>query len=462
MPFMTLEKNQPRALLSWIAVGLLVSLCGVLGVLQFRWIGEIGVAEHERLRRSLQTSLLRLSQDFNTEITAACAALLPSGPGEESEQDYTHRYAQWKAAGRHPDLFRRIARVAPQEGTLVFRSLDLQTGFFLPGEWPLAWNALRDRLAARLSDQPWEGRRPPGPFTGEDAALIDLPRFRPPEDASGPPRFGRREAEWLIVELDLDYVRSTLLPELLQRHLGSEGKLDYQAEVSTRSDPSTLLYQSNPDPAARMAGHEDASVGLFEVQYDRFMRRPGPAGMREGGPGGGPGPPMPGAPRGRWQLSVRHRAGSLEAVVSRARWRNLAVTTSILLLMLAAIAALVRFTRQAQRLAEIQMDFVAGVSHELRTPLTVIRTAAYNLRGRMANNPAQVERYGALIQQEGEKLTALVEQVLRFVSAKAGRVIREREPLSVEAVIEDGVESSKVALEQSRCVVERTIEPGLP
>ncbi|MBI1790496.1 MAG: HAMP domain-containing histidine kinase, partial [Acidobacteria bacterium] len=127
-----------------------------------------------------------------------------------------------------------------------------------------------------------------------------------------------------------------------------------------------------------------------------------------------------------------------------------------------AIAALVRFTRQAQRLAEIQMDFVAGVSHELRTPLTVIRTAAYNLRGRMANNPAQVERYGALIQQEGEKLTALVEQVLRFVSAKAGRVIREREPLSVEAVIEDGVESSKVALEQSRCVVERTIEPGLP
>ena len=77
------------------------------------------------------------------------------------------------------------------------------------------------------------------------------------------------------------------------------------------------------------------------------------------------------------------------------------------------------------------MEFVAGVSHELRTPLTVIRTAAFNLRGKVASNPSQVERYGALIQQESERLGAIVEQVLRFASAKAGRVVQERQPVSV-------------------------------
>ena len=72
--------------------------------------------------------------------------------------------------------------------------------------------------------------------------------------------------------------------------------------------------------------------------------------------------------------------------------------------MFGTLVAWIRFTRRAQRLAELQMDFVAGVSHELRTPLTVIHTAAYNLQGGVASDPAQVERYGALIQQESGRL----------------------------------------------------------
>lgn len=80
----------------------------------------------------------------------------------------------------------------------------------------------------------------------------------------------------------------------------------------------------------------------------------------------------------------------------------------------------------------------------------------------MANNPSQVERYGTLIQQEAQKLTAIVEQVLRFAGAKVGRVIRERELLAIEAVIQDAVRSSNGVLEGTRYVVEERIDPGLP
>jgi signal transduction histidine kinase len=123
---------------------------------------------------------------------------------------------------------------------------------------------------------------------------------------------------------------------------------------------------------------------------------------------------------------------------------------------------LLRLSRQSQRLAELQMNFVAGVSHELRTPLTVIRTAAFNLRGKLAHRPDQVERYGKLIQEESEKLGALVEQVLRFASGQAGHVIREREAVAVDMLIEDSVRSSREAAGANGIMLETHVDSDLP
>jgi signal transduction histidine kinase len=161
-------------------------------------------------------------------------------------------------------------------------------------------------------------------------------------------------------------------------------------------------------------------------------------------------------------MYVRNRAGSLEAVVNRARWLNTLVTFGVLLLMLATVAALFRFTRRAQKLAELQLEFVANVSHELRTPLTVIHTAAYNLQGSVANQPRQVERYGAVIQKESGRLKDLVEQVLQFASANAGQAIREREAVSVSEVIADAALSVQSIFEQEGCVLHQSLEASLP
>jgi signal transduction histidine kinase len=108
------------------------------------------------------------------------------------------------------------------------------------------------------------------------------------------------------------------------------------------------------------------------------------------------------------------------------------------------------------------MNFVAGISHELRTPLTIINTAAYNLRGRVAARPDQVEKYGALIKAESEKLTNLVEQVLRFASVQAGHAIRAREPVAVPSLIEAGLRSSSAAIAGSFLTVEKHVDPDLP
>jgi signal transduction histidine kinase len=100
------------------------------------------------------------------------------------------------------------------------------------------------------------------------------------------------------------------------------------------------------------------------------------------------------------------------------------------------------------------MNFVAGVSHELRTPLTVIRTAAYNLRGRLAGKPEQVEKYACLIQKESENLSVVVEQILRYGAAARGRVIGERHNLNVNRLIRDCIPANTT--------VEQYIDPDLP
>ena len=469
---MDVDKHKRHALLSWLFVGVMVALTVILAVLQYRWIGEVSLAEHDRLRAGLHTSLQKLSLDFNSEITAACAALLPvPADGEEAETDeaYALRYARWRESSQHNGLFRRVALIRPEGETAVLRNLDLDKATFVDGEWPAEWSGLHDRLAARLSGEPG----PRGPLVEEEAALIELPRFGRADMFRGGPRRGlgppagqqrnRPEMGWLVVELNLDYLRSYLLPELVQRHLGDSGKREYQVEVVTRDGPGRVIYASEPGGASPIGAHSDASIGIFEVQFEMVMRRVMGFRGREGWRQGRMRPEFAGPPeRGRWLLAARHRAGSLEAVVNQLRLRNLGVVTAILVLILAAMAALLQFTRRAQKLAEVQMEFVAGVSHELRTPLSVIRTAGHNLGGGVVSSGKQVQRYGTLIADEAERLTSIVEQVLRFANAKVGRAISAREPAAVQSLIDDALRATSKILEESRCTVEMHVDPKLP
>jgi signal transduction histidine kinase len=64
-------------------------------------------------------------------------------------------------------------------------------------------------------------------------------------------------------------------------------------------------------------------------------------------------------------------------------------------------------TREAHAIAR-ERAFLAGVTHELRTPLTTIRVLGETL----AEGRGEPREYGALVAQESERLSALVERVL--------------------------------------------------
>lgn len=439
---------------SWVFPIVLMGLCSALGVLQYRWIDEASRAERDRLRAGLKAALIRFSTALNSDLTAAVASFLPEGgPPERAMQpeELPERFLQWRESSSHDDLFRRIGLVTFRASHPVLWLLDAKTGEMREAPWPAEWQGVRERMEMRAESlQESPGRRgrqhAGGPPSADEALLFEIAAFgRGPVDT--------RRAAWLVFELDADCLRHTLIPEHLQRHLG-DAFHDYQIEAVYRAEPSRVFYRNSSDP---LRGAPDASLAILDLHYDELFRRLAPPGAR------GPAKPrMASADMGRLWLSARHRAGSLDAVVARTRMRNLAVTGAILLLMVAALAALILSTRRAQRLADMQMEFVTGVSHELRTPLTVIRTAAYNLRGRLAQNPAMVEKYGALIQRESERLTEIVEQVLEFARSKSGRAGIELQPVAVAEAVREALSACQPLIDASGCRVETDIPEALP
>jgi len=452
---MDFDKIKHRTWLSWAAVGLLVALCAVLAGLQYRWIREVADAESYRLREDLQYRLNLLRRDLNDEVFAACYRYIPANWEIQKlgrDLAYLSQYRNRKESGDH--VVRRMAVAVPDKLDLILLFPDASGTHLVPGNWPPEWAAMRKSLIVRL-------RGGPAPLN-QSSTLVEFPRFGT-DSRSGPRSV---EQEWLLLDLDADHIGRTLLSEMLNRYLGQNGKLEYDAEVVARANPAITIYRSPRDASRQTTWIPDASVDLLEIARPPSAV-PGPADADASRSAGRLVPPSntapePGPNRALWILRVHHHEGSLETIVAKGRRTNDLLAAGLLLLIFATTYALVRFSRRSQDLAELQMNFVAGVSHELRTPLTVIRTAAYNLRGDLAAQPGQVARYGALIREQAEKLSALVEQVLRYGNARAGRVLQKREPLAVQQLIEAGLLAARNAAPIKNVVIEKRIEPDLP
>ncbi len=352
--------------------------------------------------------------------------------------------------------------------------LDTTQEKYLPASAPPGLSALVERLGGAFDDhRPGPPRNSAWAIDGEGPYLIHVMSSRPRKP--GPPAEHRSGIQ--LVAINRDYLATKLLPELAVRHFGGPDGLVYQAQIYTRSSPRTVIYSStgnSPQPSAA----PDIDTDLLEMRPrnpnpDRGVRdRPfalhGDWPRREGRGNRNGGmqhafnsPILVSDGVAPWNIAVRHRAGSVAAAVQTLRWRNLAVSFAILLVLGGSMVTIVRNTQRAQRLAELQMEFVAGVSHELRTPLSVISSAAENLTDGIVEAPGQVKQYGSLIRNESRRLSGMMEQILQFAAGQK-RTPYKPVVLNVEELIEGALGLSQTELTERGFTVERQIAPDLP
>jgi two-component system phosphate regulon sensor histidine kinase PhoR len=498
--------SRPR-FAAWLWVAAQLVLLAVLATLQFRWTGEVSRAERERMRAGLEVAAARFAADLDRELTRALlfflpAANLPTGP-EGSARETVRLLERWRETAPYPELVEAVWEVREDGSGPPLRIAAAPSGEVMAqtAVWPPELQPVRRRLESLEGPggPPRSRRRAPGlreprpPLLVPDAAALVLPHF------------GRREpsTELLILQLDRAYLRDEFLPRLGERYFDTRGGPAYALEVRLAGGSGRRIFASGP-PSPGSSGPEggDVEVDLFalsppeelrglwrELRRERLWARERPGGEEgweglspeaqpEPRPGMRPGPWMemrpglrPGPPaglgaaearEGGWKLVVRHPEGSLEAAVRRVRWRNLAVSFGVLLLLGLTLWLLLLSGRRAQRLAAQQVELVAGITHELRTPVAAIESLGQNLADGIVRGEEQVRRYGSLIRSEGERLERLVDQVLELAGILSGKRAHAAEPTDLAAVVEGAAADHRALLDEEGFTLDLDVAPDLP
>lgn len=115
---------------------------------------------------------------------------------------------------------------------------------------------------------------------------------------------------------------------------------------------------------------------------------------------------------------------------------RLPLLTLLLALITGLVAMAILQLRRQQELAQTRQEFVSGVSHELRTPLAQIRLFAELLRKGHLQSDEERDRSLEIIDEESQRLTYLVENILSFSRSEhaSASVAMERLPVREELV----------------------------
>jgi signal transduction histidine kinase len=454
-----------------IAVALLV-LLGVLATLQYRWLGQVGDAESQRMRANLRMAVNRFVDDFDAELTRAFLYFV-ADPRRvpEGGVNYFRRLELWKREAPRPDLIENVYLVQMGESEPEIQHLDPSTGELVPVELPDELRPLT-RFFERVPDEPFRRPRPPG--RAHDLLLGQVPAVLVPEAFAwqrGSPRSPRPFSRLIVLVLDRQYLTEVFLPELAGRYFGHRDEdFDYEVLVTQAQEPKEVLFTTRAEQSSEKLGG-DASARFFSIRPQLVRRQPWPRDERfvdrKGAKGSQPVARMfernpSDREGGPWLLTVRHRTGSLENALTRARTRNLFIGFAVLFLLAASVVMMVISTERAKELARQKIEFVAGVSHELRTPLSVIRAAGENLADGKIADPAQVRRYGSLVESEGRRLSDLVDQVLQFAGTQSLTSQNNMSVVSLAGIVDGALSDAQPAIRQRAIEVDVEVPDDLP
>jgi signal transduction histidine kinase len=476
-----------RTFSSVLIIVSLAVLLVALAALQYRWSGQVRDAERERMHTSLLAATNQFRLHFNSEFRQLGMLFRPEGT-VLTHRDWNSLAASFDAVLKQSN--RRLVSsiylwTAEPNGKSQLLKLNRDTKTFDKAPWPSAFEKIRNKYS-RFFAGPFR----PGPeirpfewitFCRIPLMLQPLIAFSFPGDVPGT---DIQLAGFILMELNLDTIRNELFPDLARKYFEGPKGFIYQIAVATRDVPDMLLYKSDPQLTLAAFAAPDASIDLFENQLERFgPRKPNP----EEGPRSpdrvGPAPPEfrfrlePPSQEGRggrgrvpidnegpgWELMAKHSKGSLEVAIAANRKRNLALSLGSLLLLAISMALIIVSARRAQKLARLQIDFVAGISHELRTPLSVICSAADNLaEGVIEGSVGSTRQYGELIRGAGRRLTGMIEQILQFASMQRSRHQYNIRPENINEIVEAALHQVRLAIETAGFSVEKNLSADLP
>jgi K+-sensing histidine kinase KdpD len=113
--------------------------------------------------------------------------------------------------------------------------------------------------------------------------------------------------------------------------------------------------------------------------------------------------------------------------------------------------------RQSEAFKSTLLD---GLAHELKTPLTSVKASVSALRANDSDRSSEETELLAIIEEETDRLTKLVSEVLQMARIEAGKLHPNSEPCQVASLIAGAHQHAERLLDGRD--VEVRIEPGVP
>src|SRR6185437_2661829 len=93
-----------------------------------------------------------------------------------------------------------------------------------------------------------------------------------------------------------------------------------------------------------------------------------------------------------------------------------------------------------KQLEKTREEFVANVSHELRTPLSMIKGYVETLLGGAKDEPETSEKFLRIVDRHVDRLAFLIEDLLTISKLESGRMVLNRETVSLNSVAQNTFE----------------------
>ena len=491
---------------SWfpfLSVIVLLGLLVVLATLQYQWLGQISDGERVRISSRLKDDTKRFAEDFNREIQTAYFSFQIDAESFETGNfnDFNKRFVNWKSNTKYPELVNDLYFVTKSDANTALKFNSEK------GEFENAVRSARlDEVQKRITSN--------GEFTSinEEQMALVMPVFNQnvgvkhiivqkkevtsdkietKEHFEMPEKYG-----FLVIFLNSEVIESQLFPDLVAKYFtdGESGNfslsvVDSKNESIFRKggktidsgDSSARLFNLKPSNFAffsekvgnsiidsqtttsntNRAVEKDESQNVFTSARSEVLSvniegiegaKPRIAIFEGNGQ----------QSDGIWTLNIQHSSGSLEQFIANTRNKNLAISFGILSLLAVSMVLIFISSQRAKALAQRQVDFVSSVSHEFRTPLSVIYSAGENLSDGVIADQNKVANYGTLIKSEGKKLTAMVEQILEFAGAQAGKRKYDLKESNVKEIIENAISECQPLIDEKNFELERNIPGDLP
>ena len=161
-------------------------------------------------------------------------------------------------------------------------------------------------------------------------------------------------------------------------------------------------------------------------------------------------------------LGIRPQGQTIEELARENFYENLFLLLLLDLILIGAAWFVLRNVRREMELARLKSDFVSNISHELRTPLALIRMFAETLEMGRVPTEARRQEYYRIIQQETERLSHLVNNILNFSRIEAGKKQYHFQKLNLNQTVEKVLSTYRFHLENAGFALETRLNPHIP